>query len=101
MSAVHEAEATRAPGPLECFVAGGVGGVGLVVTGHPLDTIKVSCNSPSEFLRLRMGMRFITFYLSAPTSCGPGSASGSAQASSGGGAFVPWHCRLCAQYIPE
>jgi len=28
--------------PLKDFIAGGVGGACLVITGHPLDTIKVS-----------------------------------------------------------
>ena len=31
----------REPGPIKNFIAGGVGGVCVVVTGHPLDTIKV------------------------------------------------------------
>lgn len=29
--------------PVKDFVAGGFGGVCLVVAGHPLDTIKVKC----------------------------------------------------------
>ena len=37
------------PGPLKNFIAGGVGGACLVVTGHPLDTIKASSWVP-EFL---------------------------------------------------
>jgi hypothetical protein len=28
--------------PIKDFIAGGVGGACLVITGHPLDTIKVS-----------------------------------------------------------
>lgn len=31
----------REPGALKNFVAGGVGGVCVVLVGHPLDTIKV------------------------------------------------------------
>ena len=49
MSAVEEGrggqpqrQASNEPGVLKSFLAGGVGGVCLVVTGHPLDTIKVS-----------------------------------------------------------
>ena len=34
-------QASHEPGALKSFLAGGVGGVCLVVTGHPLDTIKV------------------------------------------------------------
>ena len=30
------------PSPLKNFIAGGFGGSCLVLTGHPLDTIKVS-----------------------------------------------------------
>jgi len=31
----------KEPSFLKSFIAGGVGGVALVCTGHPLDTIKV------------------------------------------------------------
>ena len=31
----------KEPGAIKNFIAGGVGGVCVVVTGHPLDTIKV------------------------------------------------------------
>ena len=31
----------KEPGPFKNLVAGGVGGICLVITGHPLDTIKV------------------------------------------------------------
>ena len=34
--------AHKEPSALKNFLAGGVGGACLVVTGHPLDTIKVS-----------------------------------------------------------
>ena len=34
-------QASAQPGPLKDLVAGGVGGMCLVITGHPLDTIKV------------------------------------------------------------
>lgn len=27
--------------PIKNFIAGGVGGIGLVIAGHPFDTIKV------------------------------------------------------------
>ena len=36
-----EPVAPKQPGALKSFIAGGVGGVCLVVVGHPLDTIKV------------------------------------------------------------
>lgn len=38
----------REPGALKSFLAGGVGGVCLVLTGHPLDTIKVDRGSRHE-----------------------------------------------------
>eukprot|EP00043_Microstomoeca_roanoka_P008808 m.84617 g.84617 ORF g.84617 m.84617 type:complete len:304 (+) comp14393_c7_seq2:3952-4863(+) len=31
----------KQPGALRSFIAGGIGGIGLVIVGHPLDTIKV------------------------------------------------------------
>ena len=34
-------ESNKTPHPLKNFIAGGVGGSCLVLTGHPLDTIKV------------------------------------------------------------
>lgn len=34
-------DSKREPSPLKNFIAGGVGGSCLVLTGHPLDTIKV------------------------------------------------------------
>lgn len=34
-------QANKQPGPFKNLVAGGVGGICLVITGHPLDTIKV------------------------------------------------------------
>eukprot|EP00127_Corallochytrium_limacisporum_P002346 Clim_evm2s110 gene=Clim_evmTU2s110 len=37
----EEQKKAKQPGLLKSFIAGGVGGVALVVTGHPLDTIKV------------------------------------------------------------
>ena len=36
-----ETKGRKQPSALKDFLAGGVGGVCLVVTGHPLDTIKV------------------------------------------------------------
>ena len=36
----------KQPGPLKSFLAGGVGGICLVLVGHPLDTIKVRINVP-------------------------------------------------------
>ena len=38
---VGTCQAHKEPGAVKNLVAGGVGGVCLVVTGHPLDTIKV------------------------------------------------------------
>ena len=38
-----ETKGRKQPSALKDFLAGGVGGVCLVVTGHPLDTIKVQC----------------------------------------------------------
>ena len=37
----QEAKGRKQPSALKNFLAGGVGGVCLVMTGHPLDTIKV------------------------------------------------------------
>ena len=37
----QEAKERKQPSALKDFLAGGVGGVCLVMTGHPLDTIKV------------------------------------------------------------
>ena len=37
----QETKGRKQPSALKDFLAGGVGGVCLVVTGHPLDTIKV------------------------------------------------------------
>ena len=37
----QEAKGRKEPSGVKNFLAGGVGGVCLVVTGHPLDTIKV------------------------------------------------------------
>ena len=34
-------DSKKGPHPLKNFIAGGVGGSCLVLTGHPLDTIKV------------------------------------------------------------
>ncbi len=34
--------ARKEPGAIKNFIAGGVGGVCVVLTGHPLDTIKVT-----------------------------------------------------------
>ena len=36
------------PGPVKNLLAGGVGGICLVITGHPLDTIKVDESSPTN-----------------------------------------------------
>ena len=36
-----DAVGRREPGSLKSFLAGGVGGMCIVLTGHPLDTIKV------------------------------------------------------------
>ena len=41
-----ETKGRKQPSALKDFLAGGVGGVCLVVTGHPLDTIKVG---PSDW----------------------------------------------------
>lgn len=45
MSAVEgtnsQRQVSNEPGVLKSFLAGGVGGICLVITGHPLDTIKV------------------------------------------------------------
>ena len=35
-------QSRKEPGALKNFIAGGVGGVCVVVVGHPLDTIKVA-----------------------------------------------------------
>ena len=35
------AEGKKEPGAFKSFVAGGAGGVCIVLTGHPMDTIKV------------------------------------------------------------
>lgn len=35
-------ELRQGPGPIKNLIAGGVGGVCIVLVGHPLDTIKVS-----------------------------------------------------------
>ncbi len=45
MSEVEGSEGAgrREPSASKNFIAGGVGGSCLVLTGHPLDTIKVSC----------------------------------------------------------
>lgn len=39
--AADQADGKKEPHPLKNFLAGGVGGSCLVLTGHPLDTIKV------------------------------------------------------------
>ena len=44
-SASAERPAKHQPGPVKNLLAGGVGGMCLVVTGHPLDTIKVGESS--------------------------------------------------------
>ena len=38
---VDGTENKKQPGPLKSFLCGGVGGMCLVLVGHPLDTIKV------------------------------------------------------------
>ena len=40
-------EGRKGPGPIKNLIAGGVGGVCVVVVGHPLDTIKVSVAAKS------------------------------------------------------
>ena len=47
----------KEPGALKNFIAGGVGGVCVVVVGHPLDTIKVDHFTPNS-------MRFACMILS-------------------------------------
>jgi hypothetical protein len=37
--------------PIKDFIAGGVGGACLVITGHPLDTFKVSLDKQDIFYR--------------------------------------------------
>lgn len=40
-------QANKEPGAFKSLVAGGVGGICLVITGHPLDTIKVGVAWPA------------------------------------------------------
>lgn len=48
LAEMSEETGRREPGALKSFLAGGVGGVCLVLTGHPLDTIKVERGSRQE-----------------------------------------------------
>ena len=44
--AIMASNEAKPPSALKSFISGGVGGVGLVIVGHPLDTIKVSLWPP-------------------------------------------------------
>ena len=41
---MSEKKEVRPPSALKNFIAGGAGGIALVITGQPLDTIKVCVN---------------------------------------------------------
>ena len=85
-----EGESAGGPGPVKSFIAGGVGGVCLVVTGHPLDTIKVRALQPHG----RGGsLRCVTEVPARP----PGPPADAAQACPRTAARVQRHARLRLQ----
>ena len=60
-----DAVGRREPGALKSFLAGGVGGMCVVLTGHPLDTIKVRYGRLSSVCReklccLKRGLKQVT-----------------------------------------
>jgi hypothetical protein len=70
--------------PIKDFLAGGVGGACLVLTGHPLDTIKVSLkkkiNSIMKILSKSKGSITNTNYTTTWTNT-----------------FIYWNIRLCEE----
>lgn len=52
----------RKANPLKSFIGGGVGGVCTVVTGHPLDTIKVNI---TKFRGSKFSIMNLSFFLHA------------------------------------